>query len=533
MKHPVRPRASRPALCALAMLTSMAWAVIPGSADAQDEAAASYAAFNSAFLVGPNTPGGAGCNNPNHANGNTYYSKTLTRVGTAEECNWVQAMDIALSEDVYDHTHSPAQQQLISAMLNTFITDFGAGKDWSYDGWDDDIAWMVNAFVRGYRITGNTQYLTIAENNWNTAYNRGWDSTLGGGIWENGTKQSKNALSNDPMIFNAVNLYQATGDSTYLTKAINIYAWVRANLFNTGNVNTASNQPGQVNGSINLDGSLGVSRNAFDSGTFIEAANALHRVTRNPMYYNDAVLAATFAINQGKILHNTQEGEDNQWAYWLARGLSDFATQNNLWSTYYSYLLTNANQAWSERNALNLTWNNWSSPTKETNPNSFEMSSAAAIWQVLPPANPQVFSGNFELRNKASGLSLNVSGSSLSNSAAIVQAPLGGGTSGFWTITPTSGGYYQIKNVASGLLLNVAAVSGQPGAKLVQWPAGDLNPGNDQWWPVQNADGTYSFFNAYSGLVLEDPGGSKSSGTQVDQWGANGGSNQEFTLIAH
>jgi len=46
-----------------------------------------------------------------------------------------------------------------------------------------------------------------------------------------------------------------------------------------------------------------------------------------------------------------------------------------------------------------------------------------------------------------------------------------------------------------------------------------------------NSDGSYTFVNRHSGMVLEDPGSSTSTSTQMDQWGANSGANQKWTLV--
>jgi Glycosyl hydrolase family 76 len=201
-------------------------------------AAAAYSAYNSAFLVtsGP------------------YYSTTLLSQGTTEAKMYTAANDIEVAEDAYQYSHSQADQTLVVGLLNRFLVT--NGTDWSYDTWNDDIGWMTNIFVRGYQLTGQANYLTEAENEWNMAYNRGWDSSLGGGIWENQSKPDKEALSNDNFIFEAVQLYQLTGDSTYLTKAEAIYAWVRANLVNTTTSNNNLGEPGQVNQGIKPDGSL-------------------------------------------------------------------------------------------------------------------------------------------------------------------------------------------------------------------------------------------------------------------------------------
>src|SRR6185437_7098206 len=89
---------------------------------------------------------------------------------------------------------------------------------------------------------------------WNMAYNRGWDSALGGGIWENmDLKDAKCALSNDPMIIAGAALYQITGQSAYLAKCENIYAWVRNNIFNPTN--------GQIYEGVRSNGTMLVSDN--------------------------------------------------------------------------------------------------------------------------------------------------------------------------------------------------------------------------------------------------------------------------------
>ncbi|HXE42407.1 MAG TPA: RICIN domain-containing protein, partial [Candidatus Baltobacteraceae bacterium] len=67
------------------------------------------------------------------------------------------------------------------------------------------------------------------------------------------------------------------------------------------------------------------------------------------------------------------------------------------------------------------------------------------------------------------------------------------------------------------------------GAGIIQWSFG--SSGDDQWLPSQNGDGSYTFYNLHSGKVLEDPGGSTSTSTQMDQWDANGGSNQKWNLL--
>jgi hypothetical protein len=76
----------------------------------------------------------------------------------------------------------------------------------------------------------------------------------------------------------------------------------------------------------------------------------------------------------------------------------------------------------------------------------------------------------------------------------------------------------------------VQGASTASGAKIVQWSFG--SSGDDQWKPVLNSNGSYTFYNLHSGLVLEDPGSSGSKNTQMDQATANGGANQQWNVIS-
>jgi alpha-glucosidase len=181
-------------------------------------AESAFDAYNAAFLI--------------QSNGLTYYDEGVTNATYAG--SWVQALEIQVAEDAFDRTQSTIDRQLVNNLTTTFLVQ--ENYPWSNDTWNDDIAWMTIACVRGYQITGNTNLLIQATNAWNMAYNRGWDSQLGGGIWEEMTmKNAKCALSNDPMIIAGAALYQITGQSAYLTKCENIYLWVRNNLFNSTN----------------------------------------------------------------------------------------------------------------------------------------------------------------------------------------------------------------------------------------------------------------------------------------------------------
>ena len=474
-----------------------------------------FQAWNNAFLV---------------QNGSTaYYTDQLKSIGTERAGTWIAGLDIQVAQDQYERTHSPADRQLVNNLVTTFLAD--DGTTWtSWDTWNDDIAWMDIATLRGYQDTGNTTWLNVAIDQWNQAYNRGWTSAGGGGIWEDmNSMYSKCSLSNNPMISIATSLYLITGDGSYLTKAEQIYAWVRANLVNTttGVVNECIAFPNGPNGSTELQ----ASDNAYNAGSFIEAANNLYRITGNSQYYDDAMRTADHFLNTVPIVANNAE-RGSSYQYWLFKGISDFCTDNDLCSKYDAYMLSNAAQAWSERNSADLTWNDWTNPTNDSNPDAFEMNGMVGLFEVLPTTAASPFSGEYELQSVASGMSLGVQGDSTANAAPIVQNTDNGDESSLWTFVPESNGYYEIKNARSGQLLNVSDASGALGALIVQWPAGGLQPGNDQWLPVQNADGTYSFYNRNSQLVLDDPAASTTAGTQYEQWAPNDTAGQKFNVLS-
>ncbi|BDI33544.1 hypothetical protein CCAX7_55950 [Capsulimonas corticalis] len=466
------------------------------------EADASFNAYNSDFLV--------------QSNGQTYYANTLSDRTPA--FLWGQALDIVIAADAFERTHTTAQQQQVNALVTTFLAN-NPGS-WSWDGWNDDIGWSVIACMRGYQATGNGAFLTAAANNWNMAYNRGWDNVVGGGIWENSDKQTKNPLSNDPFIIAGCALYAATQDSTYLTKSENIYAWVRGNIFDQ--------TTGQVNGARTAAGVLQTSDNVYDSGCFIEAANCLHQVTGNAQYYNDAILAINHIVNEGPILHNNGEDSSNAWAYWFVKGLSDVCTDNNLWAQYYPWMLANANAAWGERNSSNITWNDWTSPTNLSNPAALTVSSAVGIWQTLNvPAQSIIV-------NENSGLAMDLIGGSAANNAPINQWSVSNYLDGaqHWMVIPTPGGHSAIISAATGMAASISAASKSNSAPLLDWPY-STSDASQQFDFVPEGNGWYDIKNVNSGLVLDDAGGGTANGTQIVQWpsGGAGAANQLWKFV--
>ncbi len=473
-----------------------------GAAQNAANADAVYDGFLDAYLVTEQPAGGYNYALP-------YIRGSTTNV--KQFAMWEEGYLIGGIEDAYDSTIANSRKDLVEQLVTAYISNYGPSLS---SGWNDDIEWGTRTLAHGYQITGDSAFLDAAILNWNNVWNRGWNSDLGGGILEKQDASSKCVLSNGPFIITGCMLYSATGDSVYLDRSKQDYAWMRAKCFNSST--------GQVIEGVASGGPLN-SDNTYNSGIFIEAANALYQLTGDSQYYNDAVKAIQHQQGEHNIFTSDNGAEE------FFRGLSLFARMNNLWSTYYPWLKANAQAAWDHRRTdFNITWEDFSSTTTTDSLKSMKALNSLIVQQVtvIRPL------GQSELKNAASSLSLNVSGNSTANGAAIIQWPYGGGANSLWTFTHHSdSGYCEMVNVNSGKDVAVQSASTANGASVIQYAFGSA--GNDLWVPALTIRGNYTFINQRSGKTLEDPGSSTAQGTQMDQWSYSGDRNQRWQLIRH
>jgi predicted alpha-1,6-mannanase (GH76 family) len=343
----------------LASLLLILCGSISGSAFTVADADTAFTAYNNAFLVSGYYPGW-----------------------------WTGAEEIEMAEDAYDSYPSPARQTIVLNACNQFISHHGsswvpAGS--SFNNFNDDIAWAVIAFARGYKITSNTNFRNVAKNNWDGMYARAWDTNFtGGGLWWNTDNMYKNAAVHGPAAIGACLLYNIYGDTNYLTKAQAIYGWERRVLFNPANGSIADgiNYPNTTTSG----GAL-----TYNQGTFIGAANFLYQITGLPNYYQDAILAGKYTQNSmssaAGIMPQYSSGTDLSgfngiFARWMAR----FAKDQNVWPAFGPWLTTNANAAWSLRNSNNLAWQKWATPLGTNVPGDWGCSAAVVVMQVADPS---------------------------------------------------------------------------------------------------------------------------------------------------
>lgn len=482
-----------------------AFAANTSSAQTASHADTVYDGYLAAFLV---------TDQRTDSDGNTlHYTLPYLRGSTTNNKQfsmWEEGYCIGALEDAYDASIANNRKDLIQQLVSAYIANYGPSLS---SGWNDDIEWGTRTLAHGYQITGDTAFLDAAILNWNKVWDQSWDSAHGGGITEKNGGASRCTLSNAPFIIAGCMLYSSTGDSVYLNRSQQAYDWMRANCFNV--------TTGQVYEGVGTSNDH--SDNTYNHGIFIQAANAIYQLTGNQQYYDDAVKAIEHQKSEHTIFTSSNGAEE------FFRGVSLFARMNNLWSTYRPWLVANAQAAWDHRRAEdNLTWQDFNTATPAGHLQSMDANGSLVVQQVttIRPV------GVSELKNAGSALSLNVSGNSTANGAAIVQWTYGGADNSLWTFTEhDDSGYSEIVGVSSGKDVAVQSASTANGAAIIQYAFG--SSGNDLWVPALTIRGNYSFVNKKSGKLLEDPGVSLTQGTQMDQWSYNRGREQRWQMVRH
>jgi hypothetical protein len=290
------------------------------------------------------------------------YNASLS--STTYDYFWAQAEDIELVEDRYEVTHSATEKNLVNTMCNKFVVKYT--DTWiPTDTWNDDLGRSADMLTRAYIITGTASFLAKAKLCFDTAYQRGWDTTSnGGGIWEQQgvANPRKEALSTLSCGYAAALL--ATVDANYSAHATTIYSWARTHLFNPAT--------GQVYNAVYPDGSIDMASTVSNQGSMIDYARLLYKSNSgNQTYFNDATASVVYT----KANHTDGSGFIDSCAAQFSRGMGHFVVDNNLWNTtfssgtsYYSWMYSNCNTGWGHRRTdKNVTWNRINTATPVNN----------------------------------------------------------------------------------------------------------------------------------------------------------------------
>lgn len=227
----------------------------------------------------------------------------------------------------------------------------------------DDNLWIALDFCDYYRLTQTPQYLEKAVALYRYI-DSGWSEEQGGGIfWCEQQKVAKHTCSNAPFAVLGVKLYRLTGDTAYLEKAKETYAWTRKNLCDPSD--------GVYWDNINLNGDVSKEKYTYNSGQMIEAGVSLYEETGDEQYLREAQATAAgtdafFRVKTDKKNPALKVYRDMAWFnVILFRGLRalERVDQN---PTYVNALAENALHAWENyRDANGLLGRDWSGHQEE------------------------------------------------------------------------------------------------------------------------------------------------------------------------
>ncbi|RYX83499.1 hypothetical protein EON83_13920 [bacterium] len=289
---------------------------------------------------------------------------------------WQEIEQVEGVEDANDRTNGAYKTQVI-ALLNGFVK--AHGNNWANNDFNDDIAWAVIAYVRGYQATGDKKFLKIAQSNYDMMFARAWDPVKGALFWKT-NNASYNSCIECPAGIAACLLSKELKDSSYETRARNLYNWNKANLFDA--------KTGAVLDSINVDGKMNKWSSTYNQGTFVALANFLGETAT-------AKLAADYTMNQMgdrnasgfKIMPQYGAGGGDLAGFHSIglRWISRFMKEHKLEATYLPWLQANADAAWNmRRTADNLSWCRWLEPTPDGVLHSWDCISSVVALQVVP-----------------------------------------------------------------------------------------------------------------------------------------------------
>jgi len=280
---------------------------------------------------------------------NKYYKQASTGyvLGSAGFWGIAEMMEVLL--DAYETTgHSKYRDMFNNVYDNFYATQGDKNGNWMSNNFNDDITWIVLACTRAYLMFGTQKYLTIGKWHYDQMYARAYLSDIGLLRWQQGTGTT--SCINGPAEVAACYLAIATGDNSYYTKAKNLYANQRAQLYNPEN--------GQV-----YDNGGSTWASTYNQGTFLGAAVMLYDYYKDSMYLNDAKLIAKYSkdnlCNNDGVISVENSGNDLPgFKGILMRYMRRFIVDLRQ-TDYIPWLQKNAKVAYNNRNSDGIIWTGW------------------------------------------------------------------------------------------------------------------------------------------------------------------------------
>ncbi|HEV2455451.1 MAG TPA: glycoside hydrolase family 76 protein [Verrucomicrobiae bacterium] len=305
--------------------------------------------------------------------------------GTYDSTGWWNSANCieALIEDIIANNDS----QYDATLTNTFALN--ASGDF-LDSYYDDNGWWCNSWIRGYDVSGNTNFLNMAKVIFDNMTN-GWDTTnklCPGGVWWNTSHTYKNAIPNELFLLAAIRLHQRTPNDTgplnFFYWATNEWTWFK----NSGMIDSLNLVNDGLNGCVNNGGTTWT----YNQGVILGGLTDLYKVTGNTGYLQQAMGIASSTItnlvdNKGVLLEpcgGDCGGDGTEFKGIFQRNLT-YLYDETRYAPYYNFLYTNAHAVWfNDRNIFNQLGQLWDGPY-DTDDASRQSSALMAVDALAEP----------------------------------------------------------------------------------------------------------------------------------------------------
>ncbi len=283
---------------------------------------------------------------------------------------WGDAEMFEVILDALETTGDPQYATMFDELYKNFCQR--QNTDWSWNDYNDDIAWMIIACVRAYLLTGDEDYRQKAKSNFDMMYSRA--DVFGNGtlVWnqknyKNGD-MGTNSCINGPATVAACYLAEATGNMSYYDKAARTYAGERATMYEFSN----GKFTGKVYDSYN-NGEKRVANDwssTYNQGTCLGSAILLYKHFGSSMYKSDADAIMRWTASNMTDSHSiikacqTARGDLANFKGILMRYVRLYAAELNH-PEYYDWMAKNALHAWNNRNSAGISMSGWLTKTPE------------------------------------------------------------------------------------------------------------------------------------------------------------------------
>ncbi len=380
----------------------------------------------------------------------------------------------------------------------------------------DDTGWWTLVWLQAYDITGNRNYLSMAETTTKYMLNY-WDSQCGGGVYWSTAKTYKASIANELFLAATAGLHnRIPGDTTYLGWANDEWNWFKGTGLITSNL---------VQDGLNVGGcSFSTAVYTYNQGVVLQGLAELSKATGDAGLLTTAraiATAGTQKFNRNGVLYEGCEpnctGDGQSFKGIFIRYLRALSTAAA--TTEYDGFIstTTASILANDTNSTGQQGNSFVGPFAQWTYNT-QAAAAAALVANRGNTTPPTGSTTGVLRGQESGRCVDVPGFSQTNATTVNLWDCNAGTNQSWTAASS-----RQLTVYGNKCLDVDGASTADGTAVLIY---ECTGGTNQQWTV-NSDGTV--VGVGSGKCLDATAHGTANGTPLEIWTCNGGTNQKWS----